>query len=202
MSSKEYILNSIREHTTERFPKPDLTALEAEAITYTDPMQQFSAVMKQVGGQAVCPAEGQTAGEAIATLYPEAQRTALAVATLDGRESLPGNVFNPDEVATHQELTGTDLAIVEGKFGVCENGCVWLEDTVVHRALFFIPESLVIIIHRTDFVNNMHEAYRRIGDTRCSFGIFISGPSKTADIEQALVLGAHGAHSTTVLVVT
>ena len=49
----------------------------------------------------------------------------------------------------------------------------------------------------------MHEAYRRIEmDPRYNFGTFISGPSKTADIEQALVMGAQAARGVTVLVLS
>lgn len=91
-----------------------------------------------------------------------------------------------------RELDNTDLAIVEGHFGVAENGAVWITRQVKHKALYFISNSLVLLIDRNSIVNNMHEAYKRTENMTYDFGAFISGPSKTADIEQALVLGAHG----------
>jgi L-lactate dehydrogenase complex protein LldG len=47
----------------------------------------------------------------------------------------------------------------------------------------------------------MHEACARVAAGPKEYGLFIAGPSKTADIEQALVIGAHGARSCTVFVV-
>ena len=62
------------------------------------------------------------------------------------------------------------------------------------------PAELVILLDKGRIVNNMHEAYKRIHTGEYGFGTYISGPSKTADIEQALVMGAHGARDVMVII--
>ncbi len=99
-------------------------------------------------------------------------------------------------------LEDLGLAILDGQFGVAENGAIWLEDAELGlRVLPFITEHLVIVLERTDLVETMHQGYTRIGDAYSGFGVFIAGPSKTADIEQSLVIGAHGAKSLRVVLV-
>jgi len=101
-----------------------------------------------------------------------------------------------NEVNTPHELKSLDLAIVKGEFAVAENGAVWIKNgNNKHRALYFIANNIVIIVSKDDIVNNMHEAYERIEFENAGYGVFISGPSKTADIEQSLVIGAHGPKS-------
>ena len=80
------------------------------------------------------------------------------------------------------------------------NGCVWVPQTVKERVVCFISENLVILVQRNNIVNNMHEAYKKINMTDYGYGCFISGPSKTADIEQALVMGAQAARGVTVII--
>jgi L-lactate dehydrogenase complex protein LldG len=80
-------------------------------------------------------------------------------------------------------LDGVDVAVVEGLLGVAENGAVWIPRNVKERALYFIVEHLVILLPCDRIVDNMHEAYRRVTLDGLDFGLFISGPSKTADIE-------------------
>jgi L-lactate dehydrogenase complex protein LldG len=60
---------------------------------------------------------------------------------------------------------------------------------------------MALVVPAAAVVHNMHEAYGRIEVGRHRFAGFISGPSKTADIEQSLVIGAHGARSLTVYLV-
>lgn len=191
MNSKDIILNSLRSVCADPFPKPDISFLESSAVKYEDKFSQFCIAVKAAGGDVV-ELDGCPLDEMMKKLYPDAVRIASAVKGCTG--------FNPDEAHTPGELDGTDVAVVTGEFGVAENGALWISQVFKHRAVLFISDALVIVMDRENIVNNMHEAYLRLGEVPSGYGIFISGPSKTADIEQALVLGAHGARSLTILV--
>jgi L-lactate dehydrogenase complex protein LldG len=83
---------------------------------------------------------------------------------------------------------------------VAENGAVWIDDrTLPARWLPFLAEHLLIVLPAVRLVDDMHAAYDRIARPLASYGVFVSGPSKTADIEQRLVVGAHGARSLTLI---
>ena len=205
MSSREDILQSIRRNTRVRYEKPDYAPLEEEATRYPDLEARFKEIMTQVGGQAVTLKKGDDINQVIKSLYPDARRIASTVdevTTSDGKKlAITCATFYPDDVETPGELDGTDLAIIDGRIGVGENGTVWIQQDVEQRAIYFISEALVILLDRRNLVSNMHEAYKRIDTGEYGYGVFISGPSKTADIEQALVMGAHGARSVTVILV-
>ena len=126
--------------------------------------------------------------------YPDARRIASNLP-----EAAACATFNPDQLEDPRSLAGTDVAIVRGAFGVAENGAVWIPRTFRHKALLFIPEAMVILLDRTQIVCTMHEAYSREDFDTYDFGSFIAGPSKTADIEQALVIGAHGPRDVSVI---
>lgn len=183
MSSKESILSRIRSHTGTRYEQPEITL---DAIHYEDKTGQFSESLKAAGGEAVVLQAGEDINELIRKHFPDAKRIASNLSEITCA------TFDPDSVSDPRELNNTDLAIVEGCFGVAENGAVWITQQVKHKALYFISTGLVILINKEDLVNNMHEAYQWVEGTDYKYGFFVSGPSKTADIEQALVFGAHG----------
>lgn len=183
MSSKESILSRIRSHTGTRYEQPEIIL---DAIHYEDKTGQFSESLKAAGGEAVVLQAGEDINELIRKHFPDAKRIASNLSEITCA------TFDPDSVSDPRELNNTDLAIVEGCFGVAENGAVWITQQVKHKALYFISTGLVIFINKEDLVNNMHEAYKRVEGTDYKYGFFVSGPSKTADIEQALVFGAHG----------
>ena len=191
MSTKEEILKRYRANVREQFDMPDLS--DIAAITYPNPLEQFVKMTESVGGHVVEVKAGQDISTLIRELYPDAREIAsnLPEVTIATR--------NPDSADSAQSLNGTDVGVIRGSFGVAENACVWIPQTMKEKAVCFISENLVILLPRTEIVNNMHEAYRRIAFNDYGYGTFISGPSKTADIAQVLVMGAQAARSATVL---
>jgi L-lactate dehydrogenase complex protein LldG len=191
MSSKKDILYSLKRNIGGRYDMPDIGLLEG--IIYPDPLEKFIEVSKAVGGDALVLKPEEDINVFIKSHYPEAKTIASNL------REIKVATFDPDQVEDPHTLNGTDLAIVRGEIGVAENGCVWIPQNVKHKGIYFIAEYLVIVLDKTKVVNNMHEAYRQINFGEKGFGVFISGPSKTADIEQALVVGAHGAKGVTVI---
>ena len=191
MSNKEEILKKYRANICERFDMPDLS--DIKAITYPEPLVQFVKMSEMVGGQVIEGEPGRVINTLIQGLYPEAKEIAsnLPEVTIATR--------NPDTVGRARDLNGTDVGIIRGMFGVAENGCIWIPQQMKEKAVCFISENLVILLPKSQIVNNMHEAYQRIEFNDYGYGTFISGPSKTADIAQVLVMGAQAARSVTIL---
>ena len=72
---------------------------------------------------------------------------------------------------------------------------------MTHRALPFVAMHLVLLLRADQLVADMHGAYAALSRDASGFGVFVSGPSKTADIERALVIGAQGPRSLLVVVI-
>mgnify|MGYP005989788313 CR=1 FL=1 len=187
MTSKQLILEKIRKNNI--VPKADLPEYENFGITYDNKFEEFSRVLNTVGGDAITTTK-EKLDEVITSLYTDEK-----VIVSNVEESQLGNFIANDEIDPHN-LRGVDLAIVKGEFAVAENGAVWLKNNENrHRSLYFIAQNIIIVVKKSDILNNMHEAYDRISFDDKGYGVFVSGPSKTADIEQSLVIGAHGPKS-------
>lgn len=191
MSYKEELLEKLRNNTREQY---DMPSSDINGIAYDDTVEQFISMSKTVGSNVIVAGQGESLDDIVRRAYPDAKVIAsnlsdLSIATL-----------NPDSVAEAQDLNGTDVGVVAGEIGVAENGCVWIPQSMKEKAVCFISEYLVIVLPKSGIVNNMHEAYERITMPPTGLGVFISGPSKTADIEQALVMGAQAARGVTVVI--
>ena len=193
MSNKDDILKRYRANVREKYDMPDLS--DIKATTYPNPLVQFVKMTEMVGGQVIEVDPGRDINVLIKELFPDAKEIAsnlpeISIATR-----------NPDTVDRARDLNGTDVGIIRGKFGVAENACIWIPQTMKEKAVCFISENLIILLPKSQIVNNMHEADKRIefDNEYDGYGKFISGPSKTADIAQVLVMGAQAARSATVL---
>lgn len=181
MSSREKILAQAKANKPELVALPDVPFFENDI----DVIEQFKTMLASIGGRAEEMLFAEI-DEFIKKVYFDAERIASNVI----ESSVEVNSQTPKEV-----LEKIDLAVLKGEFGVAENGAIWLpESNMINRALPYIAQHLVLVIEKKSIVPNMHFGYRNISSVG-SYGVFIAGPSKTADIEQSLVIGAHGARS-------
>ena len=187
MSAREEILAALRAQSLAPEPLP---ALSGDWIAYPDLSEQFERALERAAGSLVRATRGGlSAALAALPVVQQAQRRCSLV------PELPGNQDPPSEPQAFRDL---DVLIAPAEFGVAESGAVWLGERVAAvRAGLFLTQHLVLVLARENLVSHLHQAYERLGASagRTGYGCFVCGPSKTADIEQALVVGAHGPRS-------
>ncbi len=188
-NAREEILRKIRQNRPQdESIEYDLDRWIGEERAPEQLFEDFISRLKEAGGEAI-ESDRQKIDAIISDRY------------LDAKKIL--SLLDSDRIGVDrvEELAQTDLSIVEGRFGVAENGAVWIQMyPEVAQAIPFITTHLVIVLEKK-IVGTMHHAYEQIDLSDREFGTFICGPSKTADIEQSLVIGAHGAKSLLVILV-
>lgn len=179
MSSREEILKALQEV---QVPTKDYPGAFSAQEHGEDTLADFLHSMQVVSTSVIQVAKAEDASVKLDEYFPNMQRVRL------------------HPLADGLSLAEIDVLEIDGDFGVAENGAIWLDDSILpHRVAPFICQHLVIYLSKNNLLPTLQEAYIRLGDKQTGFGVFLSGPSKTADIEQSLVIGAHGARSLVVV---
>jgi len=195
MSSREQILAAVKQNQPDLMPLPEIAPFQE--IAYEDALGQYEAVLTAIGGKLYRVSSMEEVAVIIKGSYNSLEKRVLSL--VPQLENIATAAYEINPAAHH--LADVELAIINAHFAVAENGSVWItEELVGHRAVPFICQHLAAVVYAKDIVPTMHKAYTRIGAVQYGWGAFIAGPSKTADIEQSLVLGAHGPRSMTVFV--
>jgi len=193
MTSREKILATVLHNQPQLTPLPDISIFK---VHNQDIVQKYIDTFIGIGGK-IFSVESI---DAVKILIPENFDITKRIVTTLPELTDVAELYSP--TADPHSFQDVELAIINAHFSVAENGAVWLTEPVMgHRILPYICQHLAVIVSATSIVSTMHDAYARIGEDEYGFGAFIGGPSKTADIEQALVMGAHGPITMTVFII-
>ena len=186
--SRDAILARARAHRVDPAPLPSLPT--SRSGTPGELVARFMKMVELVAGTCIQRTAGDDLTAIIRSRFPDAQRIVSAV------DEGPPSTFTVTAETTPADLVRVQVGIIRGRFGVAENAAIWVDDAgLPHRALPFVAEHLVVLLAPDTLVTDMHAAYAALAGRRPGYGVFISGPSKTADIEQSLVIGAQGPRS-------
>jgi L-lactate dehydrogenase complex protein LldG len=193
MSARETILASIMANQPVSQDLP--VGRVGEMIQYEDLVSQFKIILEAIGGACLEVKDKEELDIVLQELLMEKQ---VVVNAINPSETLVRQI----QTNSLETLASIDMAIINGSLAVAESGAVWVsEEQMILRILPFITEQLVLVLDRKKIVSNMGQAYLQIDFSEIGFGAFIAGPSKTADIEQSLVIGAHGPKKSVVILV-
>ena len=103
--------------------------------------------------------------------------------------------------------TGDDLVGITSAFcAIAETGTLMtLSAADTPASVSLLPETHIALLHTHRIVRTMEDAWRLVRRERGALPRavnFISGPSRTADIEQTVTLGAHGPYRVHIVLIT
>ena len=185
-------------------PPPGLPApLESPA----ERARVFTARLERVDGRVVTSAAAELTDrvhDELAALG--ARRVAFSSAELprrvagglgEGFEAIRGG-------ADRDALLGADVGLTEAQHAVAETGTLVLaSDREDHRLVSLVPTAHVALLPASRILSTLDEALSAV---RRGVGVptavtFVTGPSRTADIELSLVVGVHGPRQLTVILI-
>ncbi len=195
MNGREQILKAITANKPGYIALPD-EHLDRANLAGDMLVSRFAKTLESIGGKTIITAGYQSISNQVLHQLAAGE---FVVNTISEAGDLTSGV---DINSNAHSLESIDVAFIRGTLAVAENGAVWIKESqLVNRLLPFICQHLVLVVAQSSIVPTMHEAYEKINIAEEGYGVFIAGPSKTADIEQSLVIGAHGARSLTVYLV-
>jgi len=190
MSSRDDILARVRKNQPAKQPLPDVPTFDTTAETL---FERFRSALVRMGGKIADPPADGNFDALVQRLFPDAKVICSATTEVTGNRPI-------ERVRSPAELSDVDVGVVRGAFGIAETGSVWLdEEQFKVNALGFLAQHLVVLLDPTRILGNLHNAYRERARFDARYGVFMTGPSATADIEGVLIHGAQGIRTLTIV---
>jgi L-lactate dehydrogenase complex protein LldG len=215
MSSRQQIINKIKEALTtssEIFSSAiDTSAYIKTAIDSITPKnksglwRQFQKELEAISGEFYSVDKIEDAAKIILRFLDESRFERIGTSKEDIcfhiaqslRKNIPTlSIISPEKLSPDErkkEFAVTETAIVNPAFAVADIGSlVFLYDQTGTSYPHFLCDNIFALIDNDKIVATQFELFEKLDSDKSKNMVFVTGPSRTADIEKVLVLGAHG----------
>jgi L-lactate utilization protein LutC len=185
-SARESILGSIRTHLAASPPVADhpVNPVNPVILSKSDPVNRFKESVESVSGHCIIATDTADVLSRIITDL-KAQRIAYS-----------------DNAPNAHDIFGFDVGVSTAQAAIAETGTLVLDSAVErHRLVSLVPPVHIAIVNASSIVETLSDALTLLQKEEISPAItFITGPSRTADIELTLAIGVHGPQELYVIV--
>nr|WP_282562488.1 lactate utilization protein [Marinobacter panjinensis] len=166
---------------------------EVHRTTESGWIDRLAEILQSRGAQSLLIAKDHEIGQALQS-------------ATKGREDLPHLLIYDEPVESWQEtlFSEVDAGITSTRGGIAETGSLILWPSVDEpRLMSLVPPIHIAVLKASELYTTFHQAMQSQGwaTGMPTNALLISGPSKTADIEQTLAYGVHGPKELIVLVI-
>lgn len=177
-----------------------------ELETLAARVERFTERLESVGGRVRRVASLEEAAEALARIVAEREVRSLVrsdAARLDPLvAALPASVSVGSDPFDREALLAADAGLTGAQGAIAETGTLVLDSRAErHRLASLLPPLHVAVVDAASIVATIGDALARFGAPPPPALSFITGPSRTADIELELVVGVHGPKALEVILV-
>ena len=216
--ARQTIMQSIRAHLAEsarvapadadetifvRTENGNVSNKDHDDTAHLSPVAMFCARLESVGGQCTVVLDEREAARALGQIISELQGRALAkrIALSDAplvSELVRGIAIEELQICPPvSELFSYDVGVTMAQAAIAETGTLILEsEKERHRLVSLLPPVHVAVVRSDDICLTIGDALKllrgRENDEMSRAITFITGPSRTADIELTLTIGVHG----------
>jgi len=214
-TARDAILGRIRasKPAGDQPPRPPVPQVWPPADPTTGQMaEQFVESLEAVAGEVVRCQSMDDAKAALAEMVEREGWTSLGIVEKpDCSEvvaDLPAEtVTTVDENIEPRQMAEFAAGIIAPEHLLADTGsCMIVCPTGEHRLMCYLPPVCIIVAHEEQLVETMPAAWGKVSAASSAKDltgeyVFITGPSRTADIEKILILGVHGPKRVIVLLV-
>lgn len=203
MTSRTAMLEDIRSNLAKSAPfehlyhhlQPSTLSPPAPTPDYStkDLADRFSNELAAVGGEIHRVATEQQAVETVSAILGEINAKRVAISDIDLFEK--ADLQNIELIAepSREELFAIDAGISTAQFAIAETGTLVLRSSMErHRLVSLVPPIHICVLNSKDIRPSMYSVLEEMSNKIDPTITFITGPSRTSDIELTLAIGVHG----------